>query len=314
MIGDKNSLSPHKQSTIMMRRCKTQVETSITAVGQRFAYRKRARTVGEPVQPVEVVKEGPPRSGKVRIRYLSGEYQGFEEWVPKVRLVVPWDEAEAFRKDELHLLAAHKASGEAEGTVPFEAAQEVFCAVNELFGEELILSGWKKLERDLVIIRSLDATVHKLRLNRKELVSEFRAFVDRSGDYWAPSSTAERLARLFCQRFPQEILRHVQAREHEWRQRTILPSEPFSEEFALECLDKLKPVFSLAREWCGEKDVAEFDEVTALREEVRRLRGLVESIAGWLREAGHPIKASLVLRELNDTRRHPKHEKAEHKG
>lgn len=309
-----NSLSPHKRPTIMMRSYKTQVKTSIAAVGQRFAYRKRARAVGEPVQPVEVVKEGPPRSGKVRIRYLSGEYQGFEEWVPKVRLVAAWDEAEAFCKDELHLLAAHKASGEADGTVPFEAAQEVFYAINELFREELILSGWKKLERDLVIIRNFDATVHKLRLNRKELVSEFCAFVDRHGDYWAPSSTAERLARLFCQRFPREILRHVQAREDEWRQRTILPSEPFSEGFALEWLNKLKPVFALVREWCGEKDVAEFDEVTALREEVRRLRGLVESVARWLQEAGHPIKASLVLRELNDTGGHPKHEKVEHKG
>ncbi len=64
-------------------------------VGRRFAYRERARSPGEPVRPVEVVKEGPPRSNKVRVRRLDGEYEGLEEWIPKVRLVTPWEEAEA---------------------------------------------------------------------------------------------------------------------------------------------------------------------------------------------------------------------------
>lgn len=58
-------------------------------VGRRFAYREHARSPGEPVQPVKVVKEGPPRSNKVRVCRLDGEYEGLEEWVPKLRLVAP---------------------------------------------------------------------------------------------------------------------------------------------------------------------------------------------------------------------------------
>ncbi len=35
--------------------------------GQRFAYRQSARALGDPVQPVEVVRMGPPKSRQVRI-------------------------------------------------------------------------------------------------------------------------------------------------------------------------------------------------------------------------------------------------------
>jgi hypothetical protein len=61
----------------------------MTSVGKRFAYRETRFSYGEPVRPVEVVKEGPPRSQKVRIRWLDCEYEGLEEWVPKGRLVAP---------------------------------------------------------------------------------------------------------------------------------------------------------------------------------------------------------------------------------
>jgi hypothetical protein len=65
--------------------------------GQRSAYCEWARTAGEPGRPVEVVKEGPPCSHKVR--RLDGEYEGLEEWVRKVRLVAPCDEAEEILKN-----------------------------------------------------------------------------------------------------------------------------------------------------------------------------------------------------------------------
>ena len=83
----------------------------MTRVGRRFAYRERAHTPGDPVRPVQVVKEGPPRSQKVRIRWLDGEYEGMEEWVPQIRLVVPWEQAEALLEDERRMFAALDASG-----------------------------------------------------------------------------------------------------------------------------------------------------------------------------------------------------------
>jgi hypothetical protein len=57
--------------------------------------------------------------------------------------------------------------------------------------------------------------------------------------------------------------------------------------------------FALIREWCGEQAVREFDRVLELREEVDRLRGLIEDTARWLRDSGHPVKAALVLKQLD---------------
>lgn len=45
----------------------------------------------------------------------------------------------------------------------------------------------------------------------------------------------------------------------------------------------------------------EFDRVLALREEVDRLRALVEDTVRWLRFSGHPVKAALLAKELNKT-------------
>jgi hypothetical protein len=42
-------------------------------IGRRFAYREHVFTPGEPVRPVELVRTGPPRSNKVRIRWLDYE-------------------------------------------------------------------------------------------------------------------------------------------------------------------------------------------------------------------------------------------------
>jgi len=95
-------------------------------VGRHFAYRERARSPGEPVRPVEVVKEGPSRSNKAKVRWLNGEYEGLEEWIPKVRLVAPWEEAEALLEDERRMFEALDATGEVYGTVPYKAVRTVF--------------------------------------------------------------------------------------------------------------------------------------------------------------------------------------------
>jgi hypothetical protein len=99
----------------------------MSIVGNRFAYRERVRAYGEPVRPVKVAKEGPPRSNKARVRWLDGEYEGLEEWVPKMRLLAPWEEAEALLEDERRMLAAVEASGEdASDEVKWEAVGKIF--------------------------------------------------------------------------------------------------------------------------------------------------------------------------------------------
>ncbi len=64
-------------------------------------------------------------------------------------------------------------------------------------------------------------------------------------------------------------------------------------------LEELRPIFALVRGWCGQEACEEFREVTALREDVDRLRGIVKDTAQWLKHCGHPQKAALVLQELD---------------
>lgn len=293
-------------------------------VGRRFAYRERARTPGDPVRPVELVKEGPPRSRKVRVRRLDGEYEGLEEWVPAVRLVAPWEEAEALLEDERSTLAALEVSGNALGTVPHRAAELVFLSVPQEPGAEVSF-GYRAAERGLLLIDDLEAASERLGLDTPGLIAEPLAHVDRLGVYRAPFGVAVKVARRCCRRFGGEVLRRVEERERElqgelatgrlasWDEAPEgLPAGPrwvspeAVREHARTKLEKAAPAFALVREWCGRGTVEEFEEARALREEVDRLRALAEDTARWLRDSGHPVKAAALRRELDVAEPSPK--------
>lgn len=141
-------------------------------VGRHFAYRERARSPGEPVRPVEVVKEGPSRSNKAKVRWLNGEYEGLEEWIPKVRLVAPWEEAEALLEDERRMFEALDATEEVYGTVPYKAVRTVFFALLPGEGGDDVFFGHKAIESELLNIEDLDAVERRLGLPAQELLAK----------------------------------------------------------------------------------------------------------------------------------------------
>jgi hypothetical protein len=115
-----------------------------------------------------VTKEGPPRSNKVRVRWLDGEYEGLEEWVPKIRLLAPWEEAEAPLEDERRMLAAVEASEEdASDEVTLEALGKVFGILFRISDpSEEVIRRYKALEEDLLVIQNLEAA-WRLGLDKK---------------------------------------------------------------------------------------------------------------------------------------------------
>jgi hypothetical protein len=169
---------------------------------------------GDPVRPVEVVKEGPPRSHKVKVRRLDGEYEGLEEWVPEVRLVAPWDEAGALLEDERRMFEALDASGDVYGTVPYEAVQMVLLALpfEPRAGEEVYL-GYKAIESELLVIEDLDIIAEQLGLDVEDMHTKSHSYVDRFGHYKAPFGVAVEVAKHCCERFTRNILRYVKAEE-----------------------------------------------------------------------------------------------------
>ncbi len=70
---------------------------------------------------MELVKDDLPRSQKAKVCWLDGEYEGPEEWVPKVRLGAYREEKEALLEDERRMFAALEASGDVYSTTTYRA-------------------------------------------------------------------------------------------------------------------------------------------------------------------------------------------------
>lgn len=282
----------------------------MTEVGRRFAYREKAHTHGSPVRPVELVKDGPPRSQKVKVRWLDGEYEGLEEWVPKVRLVVPWDEKEALLEDERRMFAALEASGAVYGSTTYRAVETVFFAVPQEAGAEVLL-GLRAAERELLSIDDIEPASTRLGLDAEALLSEPHSYVDRFGEYRSPFGVAVKVAKRCCENFSRKVLRYLQAEEQKLRQELVLGNLDVSRswwtdneayrERAEARLEELGPIFAIVRGWCGQEAMEEVREMISLRREVDRLQGIVEDLASWLKNAGHPQKAAQIRKQLGRT-------------
>jgi len=275
-------------------------------VGEMWAYRERAHTLDCPVVKAEILQFGPKRSGKVRIRLQDGTLSGLDIWVPAVRLRVPWDETEAWLRDEEALAAAEQASEDSIGEVVFEAANVVFLAYN---GPGEIMLDWP-LRVSTLWITNPEAVASDLGLDLDSLLAEPLAFIDRTGEYHAPAAAGERLARLVAQKYADEVLANVAKEEHQLREEAVhgkaFDDGPWSGHIPADrCAKYLRerePVFTQVREWCGQPAVERFDEVIGLRAEVRRLRELVIRAAGQLEAAGHSRLARKVRNEAEQPR------------
>lgn len=287
-------------------------------VGHQYGYRDHPYRIGDSLRPVEVLKLGPPKSRKVRIRWLDGEYEGMDEWISQVRLVVPWDEAEDCLKDERSLLAAITASGNASReTAEYRAVEEVFFAIPRDMDR-----GYIGIESRVLTIEDFERTARKLELPTAEYLAEPHAFVSRFGNYTAPFSVAVRLAQHCCRRFPRKVLLYITPEEDAQRESLVTGYyvDPHSEDNeydvdrgkAEEFLRKTERSYALIREWCGVAAVAEYDQVTSLRAEVDRLRGVIGTTAQYLEGIGQKGKAAALRREL-DPRSHPKQDRRSRK-
>ena len=183
-------------------------------------------------------------------------------------------------------------------------------------GQEMYL-GYKAIESELLVIEDLHVTAGQLGLSVRNLRARPHSYVDRFGYYKAPFIVAVEDAQHCCRTFASDVLRYVHAEEDALREATVSDYYTFPDRRhrnwrdkdgfrilrtgAEEWLAEERPVFALIREWCGEGAVEEFDQVLALRGEVDRLRTLLEDTVRWLRFSGHPVKATLLARELNKT-------------
>lgn len=214
--------------------------------------------------------------------HLEGDYYGLKEWVPKQRLLALWSEADAFCADERRALIAAGISCCTEQTILKEAVDWVFSGVYHVFGNEYAFTGWSGLYNGLLCIRNFDEAVGELGLDRDKLLSERGAFIEGNGQYVAPFSTAVSLAQDFCVRFPTQIACQKIAKA------------PDDHRFYEEQLALQRQANALIRQWCPEADWDEVDERLILRDEVRRLRGLLESAIRTMESRRLTTEAALL--------------------
>jgi len=60
-----------------------------------------------------------------------------EEWIPEVRLVAPWNEAETLLEDALRMFAALEVSGDVYVTTTYKEVETVFFAIPREMGAEV---------------------------------------------------------------------------------------------------------------------------------------------------------------------------------
>jgi len=282
-------------------------------VGQRYAYRESPDTWLKPLLPVEVLKLGPtPRSGKVRVRWPGGEWEGLDVWVPHRRLVVPWADVDAFLEDERRTVAVLEATGETVDAVEHEAVDRVFEAAGVVVSadHQQLSTGLHAYDDLLLTIPAFAATAAACGLDAAALAAEPHAFVDRTGTYWAPFAAARELAQTLGRRHGRAILEDLRDQEDALRQATVsglyLPRHSrwrdpsISPEYAAGWLRTDEPVSARVAAWCGGPTREDFDRERAFRAEIARLRALVTSTAAFLEANGHPWKAKLIQQALND--------------
>ncbi len=174
-------------------------------VGEQYGYREHAHTYGDPISRVDAVKLGPSKSRPVKVLWVDSENEGLEKWIPRIRLIVPWDKVEAFLHDKRRLLAAWGASGEVRETNEWEAVEEVLFALPDDAGTYLCWSAGG----ELLEMENLESGAAALDMDPQELLAEPRAYVDRFGHYFAPFPVARRAAQITCQHYTRDVLEPV---------------------------------------------------------------------------------------------------------
>jgi hypothetical protein len=267
--------------------------------GQVWAYRKRARDTDCPFERVEFLQPA-PKGTKCLVRFVDD--QAREEWVPKGRLIVPWDGRQARLESERRMAAVVEVSAHASDTSQYEA---VCALVEEWEFIEGVEIGYSQHELCTVQIAHLDEVCGVLGLDADDLRAEPLAFTEE-GLFVAPWSLAVKIASRIAELNGEAVMGKVLAEEEKLQMEAIhgetfrhdgeerwIPPERFKD-----MRDQRLMAMNIVRGWCGRNVLERLDELEALREEVGRLGMLVERAIMHLRRCGQDAIAATMESDL----------------
>ncbi|MFH9712881.1 hypothetical protein ACH4MW_36960 [Streptomyces luteogriseus] len=271
-------------------------------VGERWAH--RAAPHHGLVEEVEVLKIGTQRPLRIKVRFVTEEAEGREEWVPSARLRVRWQQKDAWLAREQQWRELTKDSPDDE--------DPAFRAVTILFDEHLwdglVSFGVNYRDRGLLYIDDVPALAALLQVPEGFFDTDPRAFTGADGALTAPWPTTVQVARLLAHTQAEHLVNLLDEHERQERQAAIYgryyrgrgknPGTYISPEICAEVDRDSKPARDLLREWCGTDAVESFEELKALRDEVLRIGKLMEQAIGCLRQTGQTKAAARFEREL----------------
>lgn len=187
--------------------------SSSVTIGSRWAYRV-GKKLGTPAIPVEILRLGPETSKhKIKVKYLSGDYSGLDEWVPKSRLIVPWEFYDAWWEEEFHQMQAAKLG---------EPASDEYMAISHVFsaymGETVFNIEHKRQLWGLLEIYDEEGAVEALERADFALTDLLGFYRNRWGEPRASWPAALKVAKHLCRAFPSLIAEAIERdlRKSEW--------------------------------------------------------------------------------------------------
>jgi hypothetical protein len=272
----------------------------VAQVGEVWAYRARG---ADPLVAVEVVKLGSRRPPRLLVRFVDERFEGRQEWVPPGRLMVLWDESERWLAEERRCSAVREASVEAVESTEHKAAEMVL----EMLTIDRIVD-WRESHRHAVLaVTDSSEFARQVGFDPAQLITGPPGYVGDGGAVVAPWPALRSLAQRLAASHPDTLLGAVDREEQEARRETVhgryyhargRDYDHISAETCAQLDAEYKPARQLVRQWCGAAATDRFDELTALRAEVRRLGTILEAAAATLRRSGHPREAEHLEAEL----------------
>lgn len=217
-------------------------------VGERWAYRGRPGALGAPVEQVEVTSAGiGTRAGTARVRFGDGPEAGRQEWVRKACLLVPWNEVEAFARDEEREAAVADASRDARGTVEFAAAQLVLAVLRP---KGRLRLRTRIADAGVLEMSDLDLVASWLNLSPHQLRHDPAVFEDRNGRCLAAWPVTLQIARHTAALYADDVRREADRRAQDLARPRPAPA-PWRQSREWQKQDFRESVLSLVRQWCA---------------------------------------------------------------
>jgi hypothetical protein len=257
------------------------VDSSQLEIGRFYAYREKRKPGTEMLKVKLLAHTG--RSGKLKVRFEDGPFPGLEDYVASRQLICPWGQRRDVLRDEERAARLEEyvdRSGIADRAL-IEATSAVLASTGEPGAAAAAVTAMDEGEWQRIFDRAgIDGSpldVHPL------------AYRDRYGMVHMPLEAAIGVAKAFAASEPGAVTMYLDDREEEYRLRGSQPGDRFFHDY----LRELSPGFALARRWAGLEQ-----EADALREEIARLRVLLNRAAYDLRDAGKDQQARRLLRAL----------------